>query len=98
MCPNNPVETVSWGEAVTFWEKLNVKFKNILPKGMSIQLPTEAQWEYACHAGTTTRFYSGDADGNLDAVARYGANSDSNTHPVGETTLLSARRPMTHGA
>ena len=79
----NPVELVSWDEATAFCDKLNVKFKTIKPKGMSFQLPTEAQWEYACRAGTATRFYAGDHDDDLGDAAWYSDNSDGTTHPVG---------------
>jgi formylglycine-generating enzyme required for sulfatase activity len=48
----NPVETVSWHNAVEFCKKLSRK------TGKTVRLPTEAQWEYACRAGSTTRFYS----------------------------------------
>ncbi|WP_414543856.1 SUMF1/EgtB/PvdO family nonheme iron enzyme [Nostoc sp. CCY0012] len=49
-----PVETVSWDEAVEFCEKLNQK------TGKTYRLPSEAEWEYACRAGTTTPFYFGE--------------------------------------
>jgi len=74
----NPVETVSWEDAQEFCKKLSAK------TGKTVQLPTEAQWEYACRAGTKTRFYSGDADGDLDGVGWYDSNSGNTTHPVGE--------------
>ncbi len=51
----NPVETVSWDEAVEFCKKLSAR------TGKKVMLPTEAQWEYACRAGTTTAFHTGDA-------------------------------------
>ncbi len=80
----NPVEEVSWHDAADFCKKLNELAKGKLPDGMSIQLPTEAQWEYACRAGTKTRFYSGNRDGDLDDVGWYSENSEVKTHPVGE--------------
>ncbi|MFM7364652.1 MAG: SUMF1/EgtB/PvdO family nonheme iron enzyme, partial [Cuspidothrix sp.] len=51
---NRPVETVSWDDAVAFCQKLSQK------TGKNYQLPSEAQWEYACRAGTTTPFYFGE--------------------------------------
>ena len=49
-----PVETVSWNNAVEFCKKLSQK------TGREYRLPSEAEWEYACRAGTTTPFYFGD--------------------------------------
>jgi formylglycine-generating enzyme required for sulfatase activity len=51
----NPVENVSWDDAVEFCQELSAK------TGKKVMLPTEAQWEYACRAGTTTAFHTGDA-------------------------------------
>ena len=81
--PKNPVEPVTWDDANAFCDELNAKFNAILSGSMSLKLPTEAQWEYACRAGTQTRFYSGDADSDLDTVAWYESNSGGKTHPVG---------------
>ena len=75
--PKNPVENVSWDDAQEFCAKLSKK------TGNAARLPTEAEWEYACRAGTTTRFYSGDADSALDGVAWYTGNSNQTTHTVG---------------
>ncbi len=49
--PQNPVERVSWNDAQAFCQKLSQI------TGKTYRLPTEAEWEYACRAGTTTRFY-----------------------------------------
>ncbi|AFZ02100.1 bifunctional serine/threonine-protein kinase/formylglycine-generating enzyme family protein [Calothrix sp. PCC 6303] len=51
---NRPVETVSWDDAVGFCQKISQK------TGKTYRLPSEAEWEYACRAGTTTPFYFGE--------------------------------------
>ena len=56
---NRPVERVSWNEAKEFCDKLNEKYAGKLPAGYKFDLPTEAQWEYACRAGTTTALNNG---------------------------------------
>ena len=74
--PNLPVEQVSWDDAQNYVKALNTRAA--LSNGWRWTLPTEAQWEYACRAGTT-----GEYAGNLDAMAWYLNNSDRKTHPVG---------------
>ncbi|MBQ9770416.1 MAG: formylglycine-generating enzyme family protein, partial [Lentisphaeria bacterium] len=53
---NLPVEEVSWDDAKRFCSKLNDLKHNELPAGYRFDLPTEAQWEYACRSGTTTAY------------------------------------------
>jgi sulfatase modifying factor 1 len=61
---DHPVLNVSWYDAVEFCEWLSRK------EGKRYRLPTEAEWEYACRAGTSTRYYHGDDPAGLTAVAR----------------------------
>ncbi len=79
--PKNPVERVSWDDCQKFLEKLNAKIGT--QRGKFV-LPTEAQWEYACRAGSTTRYCFGDDESGLGEYAWYYANSEKKTHPVGE--------------
>jgi formylglycine-generating enzyme required for sulfatase activity len=76
--PQNPVEKVSWNDAQAFCQKLSQI------TGKTYRLPTEAEWEYACRAGTTTRYYFGDDASQLGDYAWYKGNSRYKTHPVGE--------------
>ena len=74
----NPVDNVSWNDATEFCNKLSEKTRQ------AVRLPTEAEWEYACRAGSKTKFCFGDADEGLGDYAWYSANSGSTTHPVGQ--------------
>jgi formylglycine-generating enzyme required for sulfatase activity len=74
----NPVETMLWNDAVEFCKRLSAR------TGREVRLPTEAEWEYACRAGTTTRYFFGDADGELSEYAWWKANTGNTPKPVGQ--------------
>ena len=76
--PKNPVETVSWDDCQNFLAKLNKKFAT-----QKFSLPTEAQWEYACRAGSTGDYCFGNDERYLGVYAWVWPNSDDTTHPVG---------------
>ena len=70
-----PVEKVSWNDAIAFCDKLSELEKGPLG-GARYRLPTEAEWEYACRAGSTTRFSFGDDAASLGEFAWYNGNSE----------------------
>ena len=80
---NNPVENVFWGDAVAFCAKLSALPAEVAA-GHVYRLPTEAEWEYACRAGTTTAYSFGEDAKDLGKYAWFGDNSREITHPVGE--------------
>lgn len=76
---NRPVEMVSWKDAQEFITKLNEKEGND-----KYRLPSEAEWEYACRAGTQTRYFFGDDESKLNEYAWYAGNSGGETHSIGQ--------------
>lgn len=75
--PQHPVEGVSWRIAVAFCRKLSQKERK------TYRLPTEAEWEYACRAGSTSRYCFGDSESQLRKYAWYEDNSGNTTRAVG---------------
>ena len=80
---NNPVESVSWLDAVEFCKKLS-DLPEEKAAGRVYRLPTEAEWEYACRAGSKSAYSFGESSKSLGDYAWFDGNSNNQTHPVGE--------------
>ena len=74
----HPVVNVSWNDATAFCQWLSEK------EGAEYALPTEAQWEYACRAGTTTAWHCGESETTLEEYAWFMLNAGGKTHPAGQ--------------
>jgi formylglycine-generating enzyme required for sulfatase activity len=82
LASEHPVNRVSWNDAMEFCRKLSA-FPAEKSAGHRYRLPTEAEWEYACRAGTTTAYGFGDDDSQLAKFAWFQDNSAAITRPVG---------------
>jgi formylglycine-generating enzyme required for sulfatase activity len=78
-----PLESISWDDAVTFCNRIS-ESPGEVQHGMRYRLPTEAEWEYACRAGSTGQWCFGDDESSLSKYAWFDKNSGGRTHPVGE--------------
>ena len=85
--PALPVERVPWNDICGrdgFMSRLNTLTEGARPDGMVFRLPSEAEWEYVCRAGTATAYSFGDDADALKDYGWFGDNSDGKTHPVGQ--------------
>jgi formylglycine-generating enzyme required for sulfatase activity len=81
----NPVENVLWRNAIAYCSWLaKVKKKQLPRRYPLVCLPTEAEWEYGCRAGTDTAYHTGDGEDGLAEAGWFRGNSKGMTHPAGQ--------------
>lgn len=80
-----PVETLSYEVCEVFCRRLTILLKelDVIPKTSSFRLPDTFEWEYACRANTSTKWFFGDDPEPLEEFAWFAKNSGRNLHPVG---------------
>jgi formylglycine-generating enzyme required for sulfatase activity len=98
VAPNNPVERVSWSDAQSYCAALTSQQMALgnVPAGYQYRLPTEAEWEYACRAGTTSEFNTGTGLSCGDAKCSYSYHSQSTCNSV-STVPVSSYAPNAWG-
>ena len=95
---NNPVENVEWTKAIDFCKRLSARGQE-RSAGRTYRLPTEAEWEYACRAGTKTAFHTGDSLSSV--VANFNGNYPAGAATTGKyvrrTTKVGSYKPNAFG-
>ena len=82
---NRPVEQLTWSEATLYCERITARERTAgrINTSQSYRLPTEAEWEWACRAGTTNNYFFGDSSSPLSSYAWWGQNNIGHPRPVG---------------
>jgi formylglycine-generating enzyme required for sulfatase activity len=95
--PQRPVEQVSWNDAIAYCQALTAieQAAGRMPLGYQYRLPTEAEWEYCCRAGTTTEWHTG---ASLSPnQANFGGALANTTYPFGQTAVVGSYAPNAFG-